>query len=115
MLKPLRSRLQYGVKKDLLSLKGLAADASPALLRCLFEAGFTSPKCFLRTDASPKLLDILARRRQNHFIGAAEASGSRSAEEMAARNAKRLTRLDQELASRLINAAKRENSRKKGQ
>jgi hypothetical protein len=70
LLKPLKARLQYGVKKELLPLKVLARDAraTPALLRSLFDAGFTHPKKLLQPGAAPRLLHALASRRQTHYV-----------------------------------------------
>ena len=70
LLKPLKARLQYGVKKELLPLKVLARDAraTPALLRSLFDAGFTHPKKLLQPGAAPRLLHTLASRRQTHYV-----------------------------------------------
>jgi hypothetical protein len=68
MLKPLRNRLQFGTKKELLPLKPLSIVATPSLLRCFYEAGFKTLKSFLKKDSRNFLLDILARRRQNHYV-----------------------------------------------
>jgi hypothetical protein len=70
LLKPLKARLQFGVKKELLPLKALARDAhaTPALLRSLFDNGFTHPKKLLQPGAEPRLLHALASRRQTHYV-----------------------------------------------
>jgi hypothetical protein len=115
MLKPLRNRLQYGVKKDLLPLRSLACEATPALLRCLFDAGFTTPKRFTSpgNGALTLLLNVLARRRSNHYLDFNSGGTKGGGEEAAAQRAKVLARQDQDLAERLINAARAESSAKK--
>ena len=137
MLKPVRARLQYGVKKELLPLRGLMsrAQATPALLRALFDGGLKSPKHLLRPGARDRLVRLLAGRRGCHYlrdmdseeqgprglsrqqlrsrqnlgtatITKAEKDRSRSRQEAAiSRRAQAASAADNELADRLIAAA----------
>ena len=75
VVKPLRARLEHGVKKELLPLRS-ALSATPSLLRALYDAGFSHPKHLARPGADRALLALLAKRRASHYSTAAGSGGS---------------------------------------
>ena len=66
-LKPLRDRLQYGLKHDLIRLRCLTSEVSVSLIRHVFECGFKTLDSFLRPGALDDLAACLAKRRQGYY------------------------------------------------
>ena len=101
-LKPLRDRLQHGVKLDLVPLRCLTSCVSVSLVRFLFEQGFKTLRSFRRAGARAAIVECLAHRRRSYYQQGGMGGGGMGgggAHELA------LRRNEEELADRILAAA----------